>query len=154
MPRNRAASDLRFFVGGPGLAAVVLFPVLLGSPLAASQTPAAEEPPAPVAAEPFSDTVDVRIVNVEVVVTDADGNPVTGLTRAKTRRFDLPIKIPAARALEAMAQVATYPLELKMNRGRKRIAIGVHDHLGNESSVIRYEIVLGEDEDPGKRSRS
>jgi len=84
-----------------------------------------------------------------VLVSDEDDG---GLS--KTRRFDLPIKIPDARVLEAMVQVATYPLELKMNRGRKRIAIGVHDHLGNESSVIRYEIVLGEDEDPGKRSRS
>lgn len=29
----------------------------------------------------FLDTVDVHLVNVEVMVTDADGNPVTGLTR-------------------------------------------------------------------------
>lgn len=50
------------------------FAALLG---AAAFLPA-QEPPA----ARFGETVDVRVVNVEVVVTDRDGNPVTGLTRA------------------------------------------------------------------------
>jgi len=44
---------------------------------AASSVLPAQEPPA----ARFGETVDVRVVNVEVVVTDGDGNPVTGLTR-------------------------------------------------------------------------
>ncbi len=62
---------------------------------------------------------------------------------SKTQRFDLPIKIPDARVLEAMVQVATYPIELKMNRGKKRIAVGVHDHISKEMSAVKYDLVLG-----------
>jgi VWFA-related protein len=44
----------------------------------------AQQPPAPPAPEDFEifvDTVDVRVVNVDVFVTDKKGEPVTGLTR-------------------------------------------------------------------------
>lgn len=88
-------------------------------------------------------------LTVLVLVSDEEDG---GLS--KTRRFDLPIKISDARVLEAMVQVATYPLELKMNRGHKRIAVGVHDHLGKEMSAIKYDIVLGEDKDARQKSRS
>ena len=52
-----------------------LLPVLLAlaAPLAAQQ-PAPEEP-----ASIFGETIDVRVVNVEAVVTDRQGNRVTGL---------------------------------------------------------------------------
>ena len=36
----------------------------------------------------FFDTVDVYVVNVEVIVTDQDGNPVTGLTRDDFEVFE------------------------------------------------------------------
>jgi VWFA-related protein len=48
--------------------------LLAASPLAARQQPP-EEPTAPT----FGETVEVRVVNIEVVVTDRDGLPVTGL---------------------------------------------------------------------------
>ena len=54
-----------------------MIPVLLGAlaiPLAAQQPAAPEEP-----ASIFGEQIDVRVVNVEVVVTDRQGNRVTGL---------------------------------------------------------------------------
>jgi len=54
-----------------------LLPVLLAAlalPAAGQQPPAAEEP-----ASIFGETIDVRVVNVEAVVTDRQGNRVTGL---------------------------------------------------------------------------
>ena len=42
---------------------------------------AAQEDPAAGAGDPFFESVDVHVVNVEVFVTDRKGNPVTGLTR-------------------------------------------------------------------------
>ncbi|MCM2269240.1 MAG: VWA domain-containing protein, partial [Thermoanaerobaculia bacterium] len=50
----------------------------LAALLATAAALPAQEPPA----ARFGETVDVRVVNVEVVVTDREGNPVTGLTRA------------------------------------------------------------------------
>lgn len=59
------------------LAAVLVVLALLWPPGAgfAQEAREAEQPP-----EVFIDTVDVNVVNVEVYVTDRDGNPVTGLT--------------------------------------------------------------------------
>ncbi len=48
--------------------------------LLASALPAQEVPDAAVA-EPYFETVDIQVVNVEVFVTDKKGNPVTGLGR-------------------------------------------------------------------------
>jgi len=52
-----------------------ILPVLLALalPVAGQQQPAPEEPSI------FGETIDVRVVNVEVVVTDREGNRVTGL---------------------------------------------------------------------------
>ena len=61
-----------------------------------------------------------------------------------TRRFDLPIKVPDDQVLEALAQTATYEMELEMEPGRKRIAVGVHDHLAHTESTVKYELVVGE----------
>jgi VWFA-related protein len=52
--------------------------VLLGLTLLAG-TAAAQEPPPEPPASTFGETVEVRVVNLEVVVTDRDGLPVTGL---------------------------------------------------------------------------
>lgn len=69
-----------------------LFAVLLAAlPLAAQQPPAPEEP-----ASIFGETIDVRVVNVEVVVTDRQGNRVTGLGpgdfRLRVDGKDMPIE--------------------------------------------------------------
>ena len=45
--------------------------------------------------------------------------------------------------LEALSQVATYPLELDMKRGPKRISIGVRDHLANVDSTVNLELEVG-----------
>lgn len=42
---------------------------------------ASAEPPAPTAREPFYESVEVEVANVEVYVTDREGRPVSGLTR-------------------------------------------------------------------------
>lgn len=52
-----------------------LLPTLL---LVITGAPAQEAPPE---SRPFTETVDVRVVNVDVVVTDRDGQPVQGLER-------------------------------------------------------------------------
>jgi VWFA-related protein len=55
---------------------------LLASLLALASLPSAAQETAPPAAPPapvFGETVEVRVVNLEVVVTDRDGLPVTGL---------------------------------------------------------------------------
>ena len=68
------------------------FAVLLAAlPLSAQQPPAPEEP-----ASIFGETIDVRVVNVEVVVTDRQGNRVTGLGpgdfRLRVDGKDMPIE--------------------------------------------------------------
>ena len=74
-----------------------------------------------------------------VLVHDEDDG---GLSQA--RRFDFPIKVPDSRVLEAMAQVATYPLELEINKGRKRIVVGIRDHLSQIAATVTYDVTLGE----------
>ncbi len=77
-------------------------------------------------------------VSLYVVVQDRKG----GVSSPK--RIDLPIEIPNGRVLEALSQVATYPLELNMKRGRKRISIGVRDHLANVDSTINIDLEVGD----------
>lgn len=59
------------------------------------------------------------------------------------QRVDLPIEIPNGKVLEALSQVATYPLELDMKQGPKRISIGVRDHLANVDSTVNLELEVG-----------
>jgi len=62
----------------PAALAFALLAVLSPSRSAISQAPA-RPAAAPPAGEPFTESIDVRVVNVEVFVTDRDGHPVTGL---------------------------------------------------------------------------
>jgi VWFA-related protein len=59
--------------------------VLLASAFAGAQQPAKPAPPAPPASQqplpPVSESVEVSVTNIEVVVTDSKGNRVGGLTR-------------------------------------------------------------------------
>jgi VWFA-related protein len=65
------------------LPALLALPLLSGAGFArqdsAPDPPAAAGEPAP---EPFLDTVEVTVVNLDVYVTDREGKPVTGLTAA------------------------------------------------------------------------
>jgi VWFA-related protein len=59
-------------------------PVLLLALAAAASGPAQEKPAAPTQAQglpPVSESVEVSITNIEVIVTDSKGNRVTGLTK-------------------------------------------------------------------------
>jgi len=62
------------------LAAAVAAPMVIAQQTAA---PAPAPQPAPAAGEvpKFTESIDVRLVNIDVVVTDKKGNPVTGLTK-------------------------------------------------------------------------
>ncbi len=69
---------------------------------------------------------------------------------SSTRRFDLPIKIPTARVLEVLPQVAAYPLELIIPEGPHRVAIGVRDHLARTEATVQYELLVGPGADTGE----
>ncbi len=60
------------------------------------------------------------------------------------RRIDIPIKIPNEKILEALTQAAAYPLQLDLDRGLKRISIGVRDHLADVDATINLELAVGE----------
>ncbi len=80
----------------PSLAVLCAAALLAASTLAARQD---EQPPAETAAAdtetPFIERLAVNIVNVEVFVTDRDGNPVTGLTAEDFEVFedDRPVEV-------------------------------------------------------------
>ncbi|MCP4661309.1 MAG: VWA domain-containing protein [bacterium] len=60
------------------------------------------------------------------------------------QRIDLPIRIPNEQILQAMQHVAAYPLDLEIKRGRKRLAVAVHDHLARVDSTVHVELTVGE----------
>lgn len=60
------------------------------------------------------------------------------------QEIELPIQIPNGKILEALTQVAAYPLQLDMKKGRKRISVGVRDHLANIDSTVNLEVNVGE----------
>ncbi len=77
--RHRA---MRPPAGGATLAACLLLALLLPAASAAQRRKAPPPQPEPEASEPtFFEVIDVRVVNVDVVVTDRKGRPVTGLVR-------------------------------------------------------------------------
>jgi len=82
----------------------------LATLLGAAALPAQEAP-----AARFGETVDVRVVNVEVIVTDRDGHPVSGLTRDdfELRVDGRPVAITnffaSERGATSLAQAASEP---------------------------------------------
>jgi VWFA-related protein len=83
-----------------GFGALLACAALAGA--AAAQT--AEEP----APQIFTDTVDVQVVEVEVIATDGDGNPVHGLTRDDFQLFedDKPVELSNFYAVDEGAEAA------------------------------------------------
>src|SRR3954453_15240570 len=67
-----------------GWAAVALLAAFL-APAAAQQPPAANQPANQPPPSIFGETIEVRVVNVEVVVTDKQGNRVAGFTPSDFR---------------------------------------------------------------------
>lgn len=78
-------------------------------------------------------------VSMYVVVRDPAGG------MSPMRRIELPIQVPNERILEALGQTAAYPLDLELDRGPKRISIGLRDHLARTEATINLEIDVGSD---------
>ncbi|HWM94230.1 MAG TPA: VWA domain-containing protein [Thermoanaerobaculia bacterium] len=66
----------------------LLLAALLAGPLSAQSPPAGEE------TEPFGESIDVRVVNVETVVTDREGKRVRGLTAGDFRLLVDGVEVP------------------------------------------------------------
>ena len=92
--------------------ATILLPALL---IGAVATAAVAQPPAPPPELPtpvFGEVVEVRVINLEVVVTDRDGLPVTGLAAGDFRLLvdgeELPVRyfteVRGGQAIEAAAE--------------------------------------------------
>jgi VWFA-related protein len=80
---------------------IVLIAALTGGPLAAQQkTPQGELPK-------LTENIDVRVIGVDVVVTDRKGNPVTGLTKDDFQIFENGIEKPISNFYEIEGKVAT-----------------------------------------------
>ena len=100
--------------------------LLLLAPLASAQAPAAPDAPrGDASGQPFVDTVEVTLINVNVSVTDRSGNPVPGLEakdfevyedgeRVEVSNFawvDRPHAGPEADGPDSVANLATTPTE-------------------------------------------
>jgi len=87
-------------------------------------------------------------VSLFVIVRDDKGGV------SPFRRVDLPVRIPNAKILEALSQTAAYPLRLEMEKGPKRISVGIRDHLSDVDSTVNLELDIGADaiatQNPGR----
>jgi VWFA-related protein len=91
---------------------ILLFPLLLATPLLAEDVPGdGESSPDP--QDFFSEIVDVTVVNVDVYVTDKKGNPITGLTQDDFEVLDggKPVEITNFYAIENQRVVAQNGVE-------------------------------------------
>jgi len=79
---------------------VFLIAALTAGPLAAQQKPAERT-------LPFTETVDVRVIGVDVVVTDKKGKAVTGLTKDDFQIFENGIEKPISNFYEIEGKAAT-----------------------------------------------
>jgi hypothetical protein len=77
-------------------------------------------------------------VTVYVVVRDLERSGISA-----PQRVELPIRIPNGRILEALGQAVAYPLQLDMEKGRKRISLGVRDNLARIDSTVSLELEVG-----------
>jgi VWFA-related protein len=80
---------------------IVLIAALTAGPLAAQQKnpPAAETPK-------LTESIDVRVIGIDVVVTDKKGNSVTGLTRDDFRIFENGVEKPISNFYEIEGKTA------------------------------------------------
>ena len=79
---------------------VVLMAVLTAGPLAAQQKNQPETPK-------LTESIDVRVIGVDVVVTDKKGNPITGLTKDDFQIFENGIEKPISNFYEIEGKAAT-----------------------------------------------
>jgi len=86
-PRRRAAAAAGTLAALLGLAGLV-------HPAAAQTEPAPAEPTDGAPPEVFFERLEVHVVNVDVYVTDRDGNPVTGLTKDDFELYEDGRRVP------------------------------------------------------------
>ncbi len=79
-----------------------------------------------------------QLTALVVVRNDDDGG------YSEPQRIDFPVKIPGRRIMEAAQQQAGYLLELEMDGGPKRIAVGIRDHIAQTESTVHLDLVVGE----------
>ncbi len=79
-----------------------------------------------------------QLTALVVVRNDEDGG------YSEPQRIDFPVKIPGRRITEAAQQQAGYLLELEMDGGAKRIAVGIRDHIAQTESTVQLDLVVGE----------
>ncbi len=72
-----------------------------------------------------------------VAVIDEDGR------MSPVEQTAVPLTIPAAQIEDARKQYYVYSVELKMRKGRQKVAIGVRDEFAAESSYTRRPIQIG-----------
>jgi VWFA-related protein len=85
-----------------------------------------------------SDESHVGQLSLIVVVRDQE----TG-GASSPQQIDLPLEIPNDRVVDVIQQYAAYPLQLEIERGRKRIAVGVRDNLARIDSTVNLEVAVG-----------
>ncbi|MEM9596709.1 MAG: VWA domain-containing protein [Acidobacteriota bacterium] len=74
-------------------------------------------------------------VSVFVIVRDEGSRGVSPF-----HHIELPLKVPNDRLVEVLSQSAAYPVNLQMTPGRKRISVGVRDHLARTDATLSVEI--------------
>ncbi len=83
------------------------------------------------------ETIHRANLRVSVAVIDDDGR------MSPVEQTPVPIEIPDADVETAKQQHFVYAAELRMRPGRQKVAIGVRDELGGESSYIRRAVQIG-----------
>lgn len=76
-------------------------------------------------------------LSVQLVVRDEKGR------FSDPAKMVLPIEIPHARLLQSLSQSAEYKTELILRGGRQRIAVGVHDELGQVAATVHRDLDVG-----------
>lgn len=67
----------------------------------------------------------------------------TTLGLSPFQQVEIPLQIPNDEILQVMTQSAAYPLELNIQEGPKRIAVGVRDRLAQVDSITLVEVKVG-----------
>ncbi len=73
--------------------------------------------------------------SVAVIVDNGRMSPV--------EQTPVPLSIPDSQIETARNQYYVYSAELRMRRGRQKVAVGVRDELASETSYIRRPVVIG-----------
>lgn len=73
-------------------------------------------------------------VTIQLIVRDDEGR------FSETVRIRMPIEIPNATILRALADSAVYATELVMRRGRQTIGVGVRDDFGGVGATVNVEV--------------